>query len=129
MSPSSSSHNVDPLLGFAEQALSNGPLSNTHDRTALPFALRELGSKRPEPLGLDMAPDAPVALRIELGRARLAADQVELRSGAIVALDRQAADAVELFAGERLVALGELVVIDGRFCVRITQQVAARIAA
>lgn len=126
-----SSHNVEALLGRAEQALeASGLRAGAAEHSAVPFTLRELGSKRPEPLGLDLAPDAQVVLRIELGRARLAGDRAgELRSGSIVTLDKQVAEAVEIYACGQLVAMGELVVVDGVFCVRVTQRVAARQAA
>jgi flagellar motor switch protein FliN len=79
---------------------------------------------------MDMAPDAQIVLRIELGRAQLSGSRANgLRNGSIVTLDKQLADAVEIFAAGQLVALGELVVIDGVFCIRVTQRVAARQAA
>ena len=131
MALASPSHNVEALLGRAEQALEAGGLqASSADRPAVPFVLRELGPKRPEAVGMDMAPDTQIVLRIELGRALLAGSRVSgLRNGSIVTLDKQMADAVEIFAAGQLVALGELVVVDGVFCVRVTQRVAARQAA
>lgn len=125
------SHNVEALLGRAEQALEAGGLqASSSERPAVPFVLRELGSKRPEAVGMDLAPDAQIVLRIELGRAQLAGGRGSgLRNGSIVTLDKQIADAVEIHAAGQLLALGELVVVDGVFCVRVTQRVAARQAA
>ena len=131
MAFASPSHTVETLLGRAEHALEAGGLqASSAERPAVPFVLCELGSKRPEAVGMDMAPDARIVLRIELGRAQLSGSRAHgLRNGSIVTLDKQLADAVEIFAAGQLVALGGLVVIDGVFCIRVTQRGAARHAA
>lgn len=65
-------------------------------------------------------------VKIALGRAQMYADELpKLRPGAVVALDKPAADPVDLLAGGRLVARGEVIVLDGKLCVRIVEVVEA----
>ena len=66
--------------------------------------------------------DVPLELEVQLGSARLPIrDLLELQAGAVVTLDRAATDAVDLYAGDRLIARGEVVSVDGELGVRITE--------
>jgi len=66
--------------------------------------------------------DLPVELTVELGRVKLSArDVLELRPGAVLELDRPLGGPVELYAGGRLVARGELVDVEGQLGVRVTE--------
>ena len=68
--------------------------------------------------------DVEVDVRIELGRARMRIEDVmHLADGAVLELDRSADDPVDVFVNDRLVARGEVVVLNDRFAVRLTQVV------
>ena len=59
---------------------------------------------------------------IVLGRARLTPDQASsLHAGSLVVLEQETADPVEIFSGGRLLGLGQVVVIDEKFCVRVVE--------
>ena len=61
-------------------------------------------------------------ISIELGRAEILIDDVlKLREGAVVTLDRLAGDPVDIVANGKLVARGELLVVDGQFGVRLSE--------
>ncbi len=61
-------------------------------------------------------------VKIELGRTQMYADELrKLRSGAVVALDKRAGDTVDVLAGGRLIARGEVIVLDDKLCVRIAE--------
>ena len=61
-----------------------------------------------------------IDLRIELGRAYIGRDEVRrLRTGSVVPLDSAVGDLVELYAGGRLIARGETIVLDGNLGVRV----------
>ncbi|HLA84371.1 MAG TPA: FliM/FliN family flagellar motor switch protein [Thermoguttaceae bacterium] len=78
---------------------------------------------------LDALADVEIDVRIDLGRAYLhRADASELGPGAIVPLDRAADAPVDVLAGGRLIARGELLVLDGKYCVRVTELVAGMAA-
>src|SRR4051812_45055514 len=71
---------------------------------------------------LDLVLDVPVSLTIELGSCRLPMKEVlQLNIGSVVSLDKQADAPVELSVNGKLIARGEVVVIEDRFGVKITE--------
>jgi flagellar motor switch protein FliN/FliY len=65
--------------------------------------------------------DIPVQVAVEIGRLKLPLrDLLNLEPGAILELDRPADAPVDVLVNGRLVARGEVVVIDGEFGVRVT---------
>ncbi len=73
---------------------------------------------------LDMLMDVPLKISVELGRTRLAVKEVlALQHGSVVELDRLAGEPVDVLVNDRLVARGEVVVIEDRFGIRITETV------
>lgn len=63
-----------------------------------------------------------IDLCIELGRTHIAGDEAtKLRAGAVVPLDNAAADPVEVYAGGKLIARGEVLVVDGKIGIRVTE--------
>jgi len=71
---------------------------------------------------LDMLMDVPLKISVELGRTRMSLRQtLELVQGSVIELDRLAGDPVDVFVNERLLAKGEVVVVDDKFAVRITE--------
>ncbi len=66
--------------------------------------------------------DVELDIRIELGRTELLIDEVlKLRDGSVVPLDKLAGDPVDVIVNERLIARGEVLVLNDNFCVRITE--------
>lgn len=64
--------------------------------------------------------DVPLQVTVELGRARKSIkDVLELTNGSIVELDKLAGEAVDILVNGKLLAKGEVVVIDENFGVRI----------
>jgi flagellar motor switch protein FliN/FliY len=75
-------------------------------------------------LDLELLRDVELTVRIELGRTKLRLEDVlRLAPGAIVELDRLAGDPVDIFVNDRLVARGDVVVVDEKFAVRLTEVV------
>lgn len=71
---------------------------------------------------LDMLLDIPLEISVELGRLRmLVKDVVELGTGSIIEIDKAAGEPVDVLVNGRLVAKGEVVVIEDNFGVRITE--------
>lgn len=61
-------------------------------------------------------------LRIELGRTELLIDEVlRLREGSVVPLDKLAGDPVDILVNGRLIARGEVLVLNDNFCVRVAE--------
>ncbi len=71
---------------------------------------------------LDMLMSVPLKITAELGTCKmLVEDILKLGTGSIVELDRLAGGPVDLLVNDRLVARGEVVAIDEKFGVRITE--------
>ncbi len=70
---------------------------------------------------LDLLLDIPLKVTVELGRTeKLIKDILELSQGSIVELDKLAGEPVDILVNNKLVARGEVVVIDENFGVRVT---------
>jgi len=77
---------------------------------------------RAVPANLDMVLDVPVSLSVELGSTQLPMkDVLELGEGSVITLDKEADAPVELFINGRLIARGEVVVVEDRFGIKITE--------
>jgi flagellar motor switch protein FliN/FliY len=78
--------------------------------------------------GADLAAiyDIPVQVSAVLGRANMQVSQLlKLGRGAVVELDRKVGEAVDIYVNNRLVARGEVVVVDERLGVTMTEIVKA----
>lgn len=74
-----------------------------------------------ESKNLDMLLDIPLQVTVELGRTRRSVKEIlELSSGSIIELDKLAGEPVDILVNNRLIAKGEVVVIDENFGVRVT---------
>lgn len=72
--------------------------------------------------GLDILMDIPLDISVELGRTSLVVKEVvDLGVGSIVEIDKAAGEPVDILVNGRLVARGEVVVIEDNFGVRITE--------
>lgn len=119
--PDEVSEKASQLLEEAEAALEG--IDAAAGQPA-PFQLEELIGEEgpPEKCSIDLLRDVDLDLRIELGRTHmLLEDVLQLRRGSVVTLDKLAGDPVDLFANGRLVAKGEILVMNDNFCVRIAE--------
>lgn len=113
------------LLAQAEQAIRsvNEPVENQLPHLS-PFELRDLSGSpaSTERASLELLRDVELDLRIELGRTQMYLEDVlQLRRGSVVPLDKLAGDPVDVFVNGRLVARGEVLVLNDNFCVRIAE--------
>jgi len=75
-----------------------------------------------DPNNLDLIMAVPIQISVELGRTKKKIkDIAELTLGNIVELDRQAGDHVDILANGKLIARGDVVVVDDNYSVRITE--------
>jgi flagellar motor switch protein FliN len=82
-------------------------------------AVLEEESKRDN---LSMLLDVPLAVKLRFGQRRLPLREIlQLASGTVIELDRNAEEPVELMLEERLIARGEVVVVDGCYGLRVTE--------
>jgi flagellar motor switch protein FliN/FliY len=72
----------------------------------------------------DLAPvfDVPVNISAVLGRAHLSVAQLlQLGQGSVLELDRKVGEAIDIYVNNRLVARGEVVIVDERLGVTMTE--------
>ena len=81
-----------------------------------PYPLQESEAKN-----LELLMDIPLQVTVELGRTKRSIKEIlELSSGSIIELDKLAGEPVDILVNNRLIAKGEVVVIDENFGVRVT---------
>lgn len=124
-----STSEIEQLLDQASESLERVTSPKSPDAPAAkPFTLGDL---HPKPEGalrqpIDLLSEVEMDLRIELGRTLMRLDEVlQLRGGSVVALDKLAGDPVDVFVNGRLIARGEVLVMNDNFCVRVTELVGA----
>ena len=65
--------------------------------------------------------DIPLMISVELGRTKmLINDLLQLGQGSVIELDKLAGEPMEIFVNNRLIARGEVVVVNEKFGVRLT---------
>ena len=66
--------------------------------------------------------DVTMEVTVELGRAKKQIKEIlSMGEGTIIALDKLAGEAVDILVNHKLIAKGEVVVVDGNFAFRITE--------
>jgi flagellar motor switch protein FliN/FliY len=101
-----------------------GPPAAAAPAEAMPVAFPDLSADAPaSPSGsIDLLMDVDLEVKIELGRTHMTIDDIlRLKKGAVVELDKLAGDPVDILVNERLVARGEILVVNDNFCVRVTE--------
>jgi flagellar motor switch protein FliN/FliY len=72
-------------------------------------------------VNLDVILDVPVTLSMEVGRTRIPIrNLLQLNQGSVVELDRAAGEPLDVFVNGTLVAHGEVVVVNDKFGIRLT---------
>ncbi|MCD7060734.1 flagellar motor switch protein FliN [Pelagibacterium xiamenense] len=70
--------------------------------------------------------DVPVRISVVLGRAKMpVANLLKMDVGTVVELDRQVGEAIDIYVNDRLVARGEIVLVEGRLGVTMTEIIKA----
>ena len=115
---------VEFLLNQAQAAIASIDAPAELPPGIAPFSLNDFGGTPPseEAATLELVRDVNLDLKIELGRTHMHLEDVlRLRRGAVVPLDKLAGDPVDLFVNGRLIARGEVLVLNDNFCVRVTE--------
>jgi len=120
---------IDLLISQAEQALAsiNAPAKSDPPPGATPFKLVDFSGAPPstDNATIDLIRDVELDLKIELGRTHMYLEDVlKLSKGAVVPLDKLAGDPVDIYVNGRLIARGEVLILNDNFCVRVAELVA-----
>jgi flagellar motor switch protein FliN len=107
---------IETLLGNGQQSEENAPFRFTD------FTAEKNELTLEEPMNMQLLLDIPLEIVVELGRTKKKISEVlELTSGSILDLEKMAGEPVDVYVNNKLVAKGEVVVIDEHFGVRITE--------
>jgi flagellar motor switch protein FliN/FliY len=116
-----------PAYAEAQHSFSAQPEQTRSQRPAVDVKPAEFSSFEPvqmyqkEMKNLDMLLDIPLQVTVELGRTKRSVKEIlELSSGSIIELDKLAGEPVDILINNKIVAQGEVVVIEENFGVRVT---------
>ena len=119
-----------PVYAASQAMIEQAPKQQVH---ATPYSFKPLGvDKTAAELGIDdsnleLIMSVPIQITVELGKTKKKIkDIAELTVGNIVELNRQAGDQVDVMANGRLIAKGDVVVVDDNYSVRITEIIKAK---
>ena len=119
------SDNLDEAVG-GDSATGNPAGGLSSDPKPFNFGDLTADPSNQESQPIDLIGEVEMDLRVELGRTRMRLEEVlQLRSGSVVALDKLAGDPVDIFVNGRLIARGEVLVMNDNFCIRVTELVGA----
>ena len=111
---------ADPESATRKGSVTSGAAARAR---AFPELVPEAGSN--PAARLDMIVDIPVQLTVELGRTKIAIrNLLQLAQGSVIELDRLAGEPMDVLVNGCLIAQGELVVVDDKFGIRLTEVIA-----
>jgi flagellar motor switch protein FliN/FliY len=120
-----SQDDIELLLRKAEQALSSidEPAGDLPPGVqSFRFADFSGAAANSESATLELMRDVELDLTIELGRTHMQLEDVlKLKQGAVVPLDKLAGDPADIYVNGRLIARGEVLVLNDNFCVRVAE--------
>lgn len=80
------------------------------------------GGEAPASQNLDFLLDVPLEVSVELGRTSMIINKMlQLSQGSVIELDKAAGAPVEIFVNRKLMGKGEVVVVNERFGIRVTE--------
>ena len=120
---------IELLLNKAEQALDSIDQPGDSQAGELPPGLKSFEfqpfsgtSANKEAATLELMRDVQLNMTIELGRTHMHLEDVlKLKQGSVVPLDKLAGDPADIFVNGRLVARGEVLVLNDNFCIRVAE--------
>ena len=111
----------DWAAAMAEQALAEAAPADDAQAANI-FPSFDESSNKPSMMNeLDMILDIPVQIAVELGRTRITIKNLlQLAHGSVVELDAMAGEPLNVFVNGTLIAQGEVVVVNDKFGIRLT---------
>ena len=111
----------DWAAAMAEQAAAEAPPAGNAQAANIFPSFDEPGNKASLMNELDMILDIPVQIAVELGRTRITIKNLlQLAHGSVVELDAMAGEPMSVFVNGTLIAQGEVVVVNDKFGIRLT---------
>lgn len=131
-----SQDDIELLLNKAEAALASIDSAGKDQLEALPVGMRTFEfekfrgtSANSDAATLELMRDVQLDMTVELGRTHMHLEDVlQLRKGAVVPLDKLAGDPADIFVNGRLIARGEVLVLNDNFCIRVAELIVGEAA-
>jgi len=121
---------IDALLQQAQDALDSVDQPQLSSEDVIePFEFTSLSgaAASTDRASLELVRDVELNLKIELGRTYMKLEDVlGLGKGSVVPLDKRAGDPVDIYVNGRLIARGEVLVLNDNFCVRVAELVSGK---
>ncbi len=90
------------------------------------FPAVEKGGASPSPNNLDFILDIPMQVTVQVGSARMQIREIlQLGQGSVIELEKLAGEPMEVLVNNKLVAKGEVVVVNDKFGIRLTDVISA----
>jgi len=127
--PDAGEQGIVPVEGSEGDSLSLDELDNAGDDSTVPV-LADDKTEDVETIrtaaDLEAVYDIPVQVSAVLGKSRMQISQLlKLGRGAVVEIDRKVGEAIDIYVNDRLIARGEVVVVEDRLGVTMTEIVKA----
>lgn len=112
------------VTGDEDEENQTGSPASQKKVSGVEFDELEKGDIDRKPMDLDFILDIPLTVSVELGRGKMMISELlQLGQGSVVELTKVAGEPLEIFVNERLIAMGEVVVINEKFGIRLTDVV------
>ncbi|MBD15493.1 MAG: flagellar motor switch protein FliN [Planctomycetaceae bacterium] len=129
---SATQDDIELLMNKAEEALASIDQGGGPSADVLPSGIRSFDFQHfggtpanTDVATLELVRDVQLDMTIELGRTHMQLEDIlKLKQGAVVPLDKLAGDPADIYVNGRLIARGEVLVLNDNFCVRVAELIA-----
>jgi len=101
-----------------------GSENNTNIKKEAPYEFSDIDNSKEtvSESNMDFLLDIPLEISIELGRTNLLIDQLlKLSQGSVIELSKYAGETLEILANQKVIAKGEVVVVNEKYGIRLTE--------
>ena len=98
--------------------------SDSEEDSGKPYAFNDLdkASASEQPDNIEFILDIPLEISVELGRSKMIINELlKLGQGSVIELSKLAGETLEVLANQKLIARGEVVVVDEKYAIRLTE--------
>jgi flagellar motor switch protein FliN/FliY len=107
--------------GTDDQTIAETSASPSSDKTS-GRSDTQAGTGAESSINLDFILDIPIEVTVELGRSKMLVNELlRLGQGSVVELSKLAGETLEILANQKLIARGEVVVVNDKYGVRLTE--------
>ena len=118
-----SDENQEQLMSEGDESRINAGASPPPEYShSLEGAGSRSGAGTESSINMDFVLDIPIEVTVELGRSKmLVSELLQLGQGSVIELSKLAGETLEILANQKLIARGEVVVVNDKYGVRLTE--------